>query len=262
MATPKRKQPPKLKLTTPTISTAGEPSDGSVEQQEPDDELAEFLAAPPSAAEMLHVVAAGPAGDSVVQVRTRKEVAADVDHIAARITAACERWASSERRLVRFRASWLRGEKLLATHTFEHGTQQSDSPVLDGTAQSFLVQMQHAQLARDKLFIESLETMSRANELTQDSWKSLLNIANKRNDALETENDKLRERLRKSDDVGNEIAIEAARADIEARGRTAELIEKRVLPLAQALVVQKLQEAGAAAAAAVSTAASGGNKHE
>ena len=252
MAIPKRKQPPKLKLTR-TASTAGEPRDGSVETEpdEPDDELAEFLAAPPAAADMLHVVAIGPSGDGIVQVRTKKEVQADVDEIATRITAACERWAASERRLVRFRASWLRGERLLATHTFEHGTATTDQPVLDGTAQSFLVQMQHAQLARDKLFIESLESMARANEVTQDSWKSLLNIANKRNDALETENDKLRERLRKSDDVGNEIAMETARADIEARGRTADILEKHVIPLAQAVAVQQLRAANATPASPV-----------
>ena len=245
-----RKQPPKLKLTTHTTSTAGEPRDGSVAEPVDDDDLAEFLAAPPAAADMLHVLAVGPAGDGIVQVRTKKEVQADVDEICARITAACERWAASERRLVRFRASWLRGERLLATHTFEYGTATSDAPVLDGTAQSFLVQMQHAQLARDKLFIESLESMARANELTQDSWKSLLNIANKRNDALESENDKLRDRLRKADDVGNEIAIESARADIEARGRTADILEKRLLPIAQAFAVQKLNEAAAAAGSA------------
>lgn len=254
MATPKRKQPPKLKLTTPTptVSTRGETSDDSDASDVGDEALQEFLAAPPTAADMLHVVAASPSGDSIVQVRARKEVLADVDEMATRINAACERWASSERRLVRFRASWYRGERLLATHAFEHGVAVTDAPMLDGSSQSFLVQMQHAQLARDKLFIESLESMARANEVTQDSWKSLLSIANKRNDALETEIDKLREKLRKSDDVGNEIAIESARAEIEARSRTADLIEKRVLPIVQAVAVQKLQEAASSAAAAVS----------
>jgi ribosome-binding ATPase YchF (GTP1/OBG family) len=247
MATPsKRKPPAKLKLTP--ASTLGAPRDDSEsDDSDPsdDDELSEFLASPPTAADVLHVVAASASGDAIVQTRQRKEVLADVDAIAERITKACERWASSERRLVRFRASWQRGERILATHAFEYGEAVSNAPVLDGSAQSFLVQMQHAQLERDKLFIESLEAVQRQNEISTDSWKSLLNIANKRNEALEHENDKLRERLRKSDDVGNEIAIESARAEIEARGRTADLLEKRLLPIAQAFVAQKLQESAA-----------------
>jgi regulator of replication initiation timing len=252
---PKRKPTPKLKLTTPHLpaSTNGaQRDDSNDDDSDPsDEELSEFLAAPPTAADVLHVFAASPSGDAIVQTRQRKEVLGDVDGMAERITKACERWASSERRLVRFRASWQRGERILATHTFEYGEAVSNAPMLDGSAQSFLVQMQHAQLERDKLFIESLEAVQRQNEITTDSWKSLLNIANKRNEALESENDKLRERLRKADDVGSEIAIEAARAEIEARGRTADLIEKRLMPIAQALVVQKLNETAAAVGAAV-----------
>lgn len=243
MASPKRKPPAKLKLT-PTSTRGAQHDDSDDSDDSPaaaatDEALAEFLGAPPTAADSMHVVASNPSGDAVVQVRQRKEVLADPDGIADHISAACERWAQSERRLVRFRASWHRGERVVATHAFEHGTASTDQPILDGSAQSFLVQQQHAQLARDKLFIES-------QEMTYDSWKQLLAIANKRNEALEKENDLLRERLRKADDVGNEIAIESARAEIEQRGRTADLIEKRVLPIVQAIAVQKLQESAAA----------------
>lgn len=246
MAKPKRPTKPKLRpVPTPTASTAGAMSEDSDEDNAPSDEaLAEFLSAPPTAADSLHVSAASPSGDSIVQIRARKEVLADPDAIANAISSACERWANSERRLVRFRASWHRGERIVATHTFEHGEHSSDSPVLDGSAQSFLVQQQHAQLARDKLHLEGFEMM-------QDSWKSLLAIANKRNEALERENEQLRERLRKLDDVGNEIAIESARAEIEQRGRTADLIEKRLIPIAQAVVAQKLQEAASTPLAAI-----------
>lgn len=187
----------------------------------------------------MHVTAASPNGDQIVQVRARKEVLSDPDGIASGITMACERWATSERRQVRFRAAWLRGERIVATHTFEHGKGDKDHPLLDGSAQSFLVQQQHAQLARDKLHLEGLEVM-------QEGWKSLLDIANRRNVALEKENEMLRERLRKLEDSGAEMQIEQQRAELEQRGRTADLLETRVLPLVQHLVLKQLEPAAGA----------------
>lgn len=248
MATAKRKASRRAAATekrpTRLASIPGVQSAGSDDSEEPsatDDALAEFLAAPPATADTLHVVAASPSGDAIVAIRQRAEVLREPDAHANRISDACERWSQSERRLVRFRASWHRGEKVVATHAFEHGTANSDGPMLDGTVQSFLIQQQHAQLANHKLHLEGFE-------MVQESWKSLLAIANRRNDALEKENQELRDRLRRLDDVGNEIALESARAELEARGRTADLIEKRLLPIAQAVVAQKLQESSAALA--------------
>jgi hypothetical protein len=226
---------------TSTASTNGEPRDDSHESDETatDEALAEFLAAPPANADHVQVIAVMPSGDAVVQLRQRAEVLRDPDAIANAVTKACDRWALAERRIVRFRANWARGDRTLATHAFEHGAPSDQPPELNGSVQSFLSQQQLFAQAQHKLHLEGFE-------MVQESWKSLLTLQNKRIEALERDNAELRDRLRKVDDVGNELAIESARAEIEQRGRTADLIEKRLLPIAQAVVAQKLQESAAA----------------
>ena len=185
----------------------------------------------------------------IVQDRTATEAKRGPNAIAAQITIACERWAQSERRIVRFRASWLRGDKVLATHAWEcgeGGTQQQ----LDGSVSSFLQQQQLFAQAQHKLHLEGFE-------MVQEGWQKLLTLQNKRIEALERDNQELRDKLRRVDDTGTEMAIESVRAEIEQRGRTTDLIEKRVLPLVQAIAMQKLQ---AGAAAAIGAAPVNGNQ--
>lgn len=208
-----------------------------------DDDLVSFLESPAMSADRVVVLALSPGGDVIVQDRTTTEAKHDPDRLALAITIACERWAKSERRLVRFRAAWMRGDRTLATHAWECGRATQEQPVLDGSAQSFLVQQQHQQLAQHKLHLEGFE-------MVQESWKNLLNLQNKRIESLERTNDELRERLQKIDDASSEIALEQAKAELEQRGRTADLIEHRLLPIAHAFVVKKLESEGAAAAAA------------
>jgi len=226
---------------TPT-PTNGSQDDADEDDEVVDEDLVGFLSSPPAIADHVLVIAAGAGGDQIVQDRSATETKKQANAIAAQIWIACERWAQSERRLVRFRASWMRGDKVLATHAWQCG-EDSGAPQLDGSVSSFLQQQQLFAQAQHKLHLEGFE-------MVQESWKSLLTLQNKRIEALEKDNAELRDRLRKLDDVGSELQIEAQRAELEQRGRTADILEKKVLPLAQALVVRQIQGSAAAAAPA------------
>lgn len=216
----------------PTL-TAGSPPENENGLEPAVEAIADFLGSPPAAADRVVIIAVSPAGDQVVQERSTAETKRSPDHISAQVAVACERWADAERRSVRFRAAWMRGERVLASTVWQFGASDSTGHELDGSVTSFLVQQQQFALAQHKLQLESFE-------MVQDGWSRLFAVQNKRIEALERDNQELRDRLRKLDDVGSEIAIETARADIEARGRTADLIEKRVLPIAQAVIAQRM----------------------
>lgn len=223
----------------PASTNGGKPAEPAELEREKsapeiDPGLLEFLSSPPLGAEHVEVLS----GETVVQQRQKAEVARDPARMAELIASQCERWAASERRAVRFAVRWCRDERALATQTIERGG--GDAIELNGSVQSFLAQQQRNGLDQHKLYLESFE-------MVQDSWRAILSIANKRNEALERENSELRERLRKADDVGTELALETARAELEARGRTADILEKRVLPIAEAIAIQKIREAAAGA---------------
>ena len=87
--------------------------------------------------------------------------------------------------------------------------------------------------------------------MVQEGWRTLLTEANKRIKALEQDNADLRERLKRVDDVTTELAIEEQRMTLEQRTRTADILEQRLLPMAQALILQaqrKEQQPSAASA--------------
>jgi len=243
-------------IRTPT-PTNGSNDDDDDDDDRVDEDLCSFLEAPPAVADHVLVVAISPSGEAIVQDRTATECKRGPNALAAQITIACERWAQSERRIVRFRAAWMRGDKTLATHAWECGESSGDSPQLDGSVGSFLQQQQLFAQAQHKLHLEGFE-------MVQEGWQKLLTLQNKRIEALEKDNAELRDRLRKLDEIGSDLQVEAMRAEIEARGRTADLIEKRVLPLAQAIAVKHLQSGGNSAEtpAAVPTHSNQENAHK
>lgn len=248
MTKPKPSKTLPARKAPPMASIAGAKRDESDESESEselvDDALLAFVLTPALGADHLLVHAYSPAGEPVViQDRQAAEAKRIPEPLAISITVACERWAATERRAVRFRAAWLRGDKLLASHTWEcgSGTQQQ---ALDGSVQSFLQQQQLFAQAQHKLHLEGFE-------MVQDGWAKLLGLQNKRIESLEKDNGELRDRLRKMDDVGSEIAIEQMRAEVEQRGRTADLLEKRILPIAQAIAAKHLQSGGDSAAAAL-----------
>lgn len=204
-----------------------------------DEALALFLKRPPLGADRFTVIALSASGDQTVQDRPAAECKRAYVQVANSTVSACERWANAEGREVRFRAAWQQGDRVLATHQWRAG--QGDPRALDGTVESFLAQQQRHTENKEQLYTEAFT-------LLQDGWKTLLGAQNRRIEGLEKDNGELRDRLRKVDDVGTEIALEQARADLEARGRTADILEQRVLPVVQALVVQQAQKAMASAA--------------
>lgn len=218
-------------------ATPDEPED-EPESELVDEALLSFVMTPAAGADRLTVFALSPSGDAVIQDRQAIEAKRNPEPLAISIASACERYAATERRAVRFRAAWQRGDRTLATYNWEAGTNTKDRE-LDGSVQSFLLQQQQFAQAQHQLHLEGFE-------MVQESWKSLLSLSNKRIEALEKDNQELRDRLRKMDDVGSEIAIEQMRAEIETRGRTADLIEKRILPIAQAVALKMSNGASAA----------------
>jgi hypothetical protein len=248
------KKPP-VRARPPKVSTAGELPDESDEDLEAadlvDEALLSFVMTPAMGATTLLVEAlSATAGDSeTIQDRQVAEAKRIPEKLAISIGIACERYAAAERRAVRFRAAWMRGEKTLATYAWQVGTSAPAQAELNGSVQSFLQQQQLFAQAQHKLHLEGFE-------MVQDGWAKLLSLQNKRIEALERDNAELRDRMRKLDDVGSELAIEQMRLDTEQRGRTADLIEKRLLPIAQTFALSKIE------AAARSSAPLGNSKPE
>lgn len=237
----------RAKRASPTPSAATD--DDQDDDQDDDDlaldeELELFIRRPPLGADHVLVIAQGHHGDQVVQDRTAIEAQRAPLQMTRSIVAACQRWASVDGRTTKFRATWMRADRVLSAHQWQAGDGK-DPTALDGTVESFLVQQQRFAEAQHRLHLEGFG-------MIQDGWKGLFVVQNKRIEALETDNAELRDRLRKVDDVGTEIALEQARAEVDARGRTADLIEKRLLPVAQALLLQQ--------AARVQPAANGGDE--
>lgn len=227
-------------------STRGEPSDESeddvAEAEIVDEALLSFVMTPAMGATTLLVQAlSATSGDTIIQDRQVAEAKRIPEALAISISTACERFAAAERRAVRFRAAWMRNDKTLATYSFECGTSTPQAAELNGSVQSFLQQQQLFAQAQHKLHLEGFE-------MVQEGWAKLLQLQNKRIESLERDNGELRDRLRKLDDVGSEIAIEQMRAEVEQRGRTADLIEKRLLPLAQSFALSKIDQATRSAA--------------
>ena len=235
-----RRKKPAARAPQPPALIAGAQSDDSDAESEllVDEALLSFISTPALGADHLLVLALNPAGDAVIQNRQAQEARRVPEALTISIAASCERHAAIERRAVRFRASWMRNDKTLATYAWECGSGKAERE-LDGTVQSFLIDQQSNAREMHKLQIESFE-------MVQEGWKSLHSLQNKRIESLERENAELRDRLRKLDDVQTELAIEQMRADVEQRGKTLGMLENRVLPLVQAVVVKQLQDSAAA----------------
>jgi seryl-tRNA(Sec) selenium transferase len=171
-------------------------------------------------------------GESILQDRSVAEVRDEPVELANATIEASERWARADGREVRFRATWQAGDRVLASHQWTSG--EGDPTALDGTVDSFLAQQQRHQEADHRLHHDGFA-------MVQDGWKSLLKLAQTQIETLSKENAELRERLRKSGDVDNEIAMAHAASELEGRARTAELIESRILPLVQHMAMKYLE---------------------
>jgi hypothetical protein len=236
-----RPRPTRASSRSREQTAAPDDDDDDDDDEIPSDEaLALFLRRPPAGADRFVVVATSHSGDQTLQDRPAVEARRAYVQMANMTIAACDRWAHSEGRECRFRAIWQQGERALATHQWRAGS--GDPQALNGTVESFLSQVQR--------HLENREGLSHDNQATQlDGWKTLSTYQNKRIEALEKDNAELRERLRRVDDVGSEIALEQARAELQQRGRTADILEQRVLPIAQAYMLQMAQKAAGVSAA-------------
>lgn len=190
-----------------------------------------FFRNPPGGADHMLVLAHTANGDQIVQDRSTSEIARDPATHANAVASACERWAQTEGRQTRFRVTWQAGDRVLASHQLACG--EGDPTALDGTVDSFLSQQQRHSEVQHRLHHEGFS-------MVQDAWKQLLSGAMKRIEALERDNENLRDRLRKAGDVEAEIMTAQVAADLEQRVRTTEIVESRLLPIVQQLVTRHL----------------------
>lgn len=208
----------------------------AIEPISQDHALTLFFRRPPGGADHVMVVASTPSGDAIVEDRSTTEVIKDAARHANAVSESCVRWAQSEGRQTRFRVTWQAGDRVLASHQLVCG--DGDPTALDGTVDSFLSQQQRHSEVNQRLHHEGFS-------MVQDSWNKLMNMTMRRVEALEKDNELLRERLRKAGDVDAEILAAQAAADIDQRVRTTEIVESRLLPILQQLVLKGLGGGGA-----------------
>jgi len=204
-----------------------------------DEALALFLRRPPAGADRIVVLASSSAGEQLVQDRSVAEARAGAAQLANDMMTVCERWARTEGKTTRFRGQWQAGERVLGSYQWQCG--EGSPTELDGTVDSFLQQQQRHAETQQRLHHEGFA-------MVQDSWKQLLSMAMRRIESLERDLAEARDRLRKSNDVDAELAITATVADIDAKQRTAKLIEERLIPMILPIAQQLLLRQGAAPA--------------
>lgn len=224
-------KPPRRRVIDPDELEELEDDDAHVEAISQDHALTLFFRRPPAGADHVIVVAHTPAGDQIVEDRSTSEVIKDPARHANAVSNACTRWAQTEGRQTRFRATWHAGDRVLASHQLVCG--EGDPSALDGTVESFLSQQQRHSEVDHRLHHEGFS-------MVQDAWQKLLAGSMKRIDALERDNESLRERLRKAGDVEAEILTAQAVADIDQRARTTDIVESRLMPIVQQLLVKHL----------------------
>lgn len=202
-----------------------------------DHALTLFLRRPPAAADHFVVTAFATTGDHVVQDRSAAECREDPVQLANDTIEGAERFAKSEGREMRFRATWQAGDRVLASHQWSCG--EGDPRALDGTVESLLAQQQRHAEADHRLHHDGFA-------MVQEGWRDL-NLAQKAEIAeLRKECHELRERLRKVGDLETEIAAAEAASNLEQRSRTADILENRVLPIVQGLAMKYLEQGAAA----------------
>lgn len=210
-------------------------NDNALEAISQDHQLTLFFRNPPGGADHVVVTAQSSTGDQIVEDRSTTEVAKDAARHANAVANGCARWAQTEGRQTRFRVTWCSGDRVLASHQLVYG--DLDPTTLDGTVESFLSQQQrHAEVGH-RLHHEGFS-------MVQDAWKQLLAGSMKRIEALERDNEQLRERLRKAGDVEAEILTAQVAADLEHRMRTTDLVETRLFPIVQQLLMKQLGGGG------------------
>lgn len=226
-----------MQRVAPTLSAEAEDEDDSDDDDDDDGEIATdhalalFLRRPPTSADHWVCVAYTAAGEQVVQDRSALEARTRPVDLANETYAACQRWATAEGRKTRFRVTWQAADRVLASHQWTSG--EGDPSALDGTVESFLSQQQRHAETQHRLHHEGFS-------MVQDAWKQLLAASMKRIEALERDNETLRDRLRKAGDVEADIAVQQVAAELEQRNRTADILEHKVLPIAQALILRRL----------------------
>jgi hypothetical protein len=194
-----------------------------------DEQLTLFLRRPPIGAERVLVLAFTASGDHTMQDRSAAECRAAPVQLANTIMQLCERWARTEGRETRFRAQWQAGERTLASHQWRCG--EGDPTALDGTVESFMGQAQRHLEHRDRIHLEAYSEQNTG-------WKELVAELRGELKVLRAENQDLRERLRKANDVDAEIALATTESELARKGRMSDMLEHRVLPLLQHLALK------------------------
>jgi hypothetical protein len=239
-ATAPRKQPIRGSSRSPVAEVEDDDDDDHDDDPIAQDQaLALFFRRPPTAADHCVAIVVTPQGDHVLHDRTAAEVKARYAELANQTVESAERWARTEGRSLKFRVMWQQGDRVLGTYQWSCG--EGDPTALDGTVESFLAQNQRHAEVDHRVHLEGFI-------MVQDAWQKQNASQQRRIEALEKDNELLRDRLRKAGDVDAEIAIQHAASDLEARERNANIMEHKVLPVLQHLLISRMNAANGTSA--------------
>lgn len=134
----------------------------------------------------------------------------------------CGEWARDESKEIRFRVTWQVEERILAAHQWRQG--DSGLQRLDGSIESMRSQDQrHIEM----LMRQGYDTV----QLSQDSWKQLIEMQRKEIERKDTRIAELEKRIADLANADTEMQLAQQGEMIERRTRTMDIVEKQLIPL-------------------------------
>lgn len=125
--------------------------------------IANWMQEAPAESEALRLTAKRPLGGDqlLVEIQITELAEKTPQGYAEYLVSQCEQWADTLNRECSFLLQWLAGgERPLATLQFRCGPFDANAVPIDGSPESFLLQLQATTLQKDKMLLEMVRTMS------------------------------------------------------------------------------------------------------
>lgn len=184
--------------------------------------MATWLTQAPVESEMLRLTAKRPMGGDQVLVELSVADLRDrtpMDY-AEYLTGQCEEWADTLNRECTFLLQWFAaGERPIATLQFRCGPFDASAMPVDGSPESFLLQMQATILQKDKLLLDMVRTSG-------ESYRAIIELLTERLVTLERDRSNVESQR-----------FEVARAEADLSGEAADNEKfKQLVGLAERLI--------------------------
>ena len=172
--------------------------------------LAIWLTDCPDGSQYLKVITRGTMGatQTILELAVAELEGKTPTTLAERIFAQCESWADTVGRECVFTCQYLAdSDRPTSTCQFRVGPMDGNAIPVDGSPESFILQLQATIHQKDRLFIDLIQGVSAAHARTEESYQQVIAWLAKRIDFLERgreEVDTLKDELLRSE--ANEIA--------------------------------------------------------